>query len=600
MENVSDSRTKLNYRNISFQNSLKIASWFLYVTLAILFGILTWSSFRGIDITDESFYLLGYIHGIKPTSGFSYFHSIFTQFFGFLNLSIPEIRIGAIIIQLLCSALFSHSIVLFLQKLSLIQNEKWSFRFAFATIAIGSFLGSSWLPQVPSYNTFSSLILQMILTCYLYTQVVKNNIYRWVIYGILGFFLLSSFFNKFPNLVTSIACLVIYNLLVPNQRTWANKLIPNLKGFLSALLGGVLFTLLMFGSNAYDEVSSYVQSIVSIRGMGSSGNYLNVYWRDFLNLLTRTSPYLIIVISYGASFLLPKRFSNHKLARELQKSIPLILLVVFALINESYIGGSEKKYFLFDIYFLSIFLFGSFLLTNAGLAKYEKYKIVMFVLLILSFLSGGLGTGNALTIQFMSYGVFIFAAFTAVSLALKDKVQVVFICFVMCIASAQIVTAITLQPYREAHGAEAQDIKVNLARFGDLKVDSAKNNLIHQLAEIRNMDADYMFTYSTQLGLILFSEKKPYAFGWCEEDPVFCAKLIEKEKQIPPECIVFIIPDKVEMDLLMQLALAAKGIYFPNEYTLLKQIGYIDCQFGGYRVINIFVHNSVTSENIAS
>lgn len=146
----------------------------------------------------------------------------------------------------------------------------------------------------------------------------------------------------------------------------------------------------------------------------------------------------------------------------LQKSAPLVLLAVFALMNESYLGRSEKKYFLFDIYFLSIFLFGSFLLTNAGPTKHKKYMILMFVLLILSFLSGSLGTGNALTVQFMSYGAFIFAALTVVSFALKNKMQVVVICFVMCIASAQIVTAITLQPYKEAHGAGAQDIKVNL------------------------------------------------------------------------------------------------------------------------------------------
>ena len=575
---------------------MKIASWFLYVTLAILIGTLTWSSFRGIDITDESFYLLGYIHGIKPTSGFSYFHIIFTQFFGFLNLSIPEIRIGAIVLQLLCSGLFSHSIVLFLRRGNLIKNEKWHFHFAFATIAIGAFLAYSWLPQVPSYNTFSSLILQMIVTCYLYAQVVKSNTYRCVLYGILGFLLLVSFFNKFPNLVTSIACIVIYSLLMPTQRTWSKKLIPNLQGLSAALLGGALFALFMFGGKAYQEVSSYAQSIISPRGMGSSGNYIDIYLLDFLNLMIRTSPYLIIIILFGVFFILPKRFRNYKLANIFQKYIPLILLALFALINESYIGGSEKKYFLFDIYFLGIFLFGSFLITNAGPNKHEKYKIVMFALLILSFLFGSLGTGNALTVQFMSYGAFIFAAFTVVSFSLKDKVQVVVICLLLCIASAQIVTAITLQPYKEAHGAGAQNIKVNLSRFGDLKVDSAKNNLIHQLAEIRNMDADYMFTYSAQSGLILFSEKKPYAFGWCEEDPVICTKLIEKEQQVSPERIIFIIPDKLEMDSSMQLALATNGIEFPMEYMLLKQIGYIDCQFGGYRVVNVFVHNSVTGD----
>lgn len=592
---MNSSKVKLNYGNISFPDLLKVTSWFLYGAVTVLIGALIWSSFRGIDITDESYYLLGYIHGIKPTSGFSYFHIIFTQFFDFLNLSIPEIRIGAIVLQLLCSALFSHSILLFLQKLRLIQNEKWSFHFAFTIIAIGSFLGYSWLPQAPSYNTFSSLILQMIVACYLYAQVLKINAYRWVLYALLGFFLMASFFNKFPNLVTSVGCLLIFSLLMNTVQSWIKKLLPDPLGLLSVLLGGILFTFLMFGSNAYHEVGSYIQSIISPRGMGSSGNYLVIYWQDFLNLLTRTSPYLIIIISYEASFFLSKRFRDLKLVARLQKSAPLVLLAVFALMNESYLGGSEKKYFLFDIYFLSIFLFGSFLLTNAGPTKYEKYKILMFVLLILSFLSGSLGTGNALTVQFMSYGAFIFAALTVVSFALKNKMQVVVICFVMCIASAQIVTAITLQPYKEAHGAGAQDIKVNLSRFGDLKVDSVKNNLIAQLSEIRNMDADYMFAYSTQLGLILFSEKKPYAFGWCEEDPVFCAKLIEKEKQMPPERIVFIIPDKVEMDSLMQLALGAKGIYFPNEYTLLKQIGYIDCQFGGNRVVNVFAHNSVTA-----
>ena len=60
-------------------NSNIIISYILGASLFLLVFLLIWISNKGFDLTDESYYFIGYYNKIDPNLSVSFFHRIYYQ-----------------------------------------------------------------------------------------------------------------------------------------------------------------------------------------------------------------------------------------------------------------------------------------------------------------------------------------------------------------------------------------------------------------------------------------------------------------------------------------------------------------------------------------
>lgn len=133
--------------------------------------------------------------------------------------------------------------------------------------------------------------------------------------------------------------------------------------------------------------------------------------------------------------------------------------------------------------------------------------------------------------------------------------------------------------------------------FRGLKLDSALYiyQLNNQLADVRALQPRQIFVFSQQFGVALFSEKIPYGFGWFDEyDPVPCVELIERAPDTNPADLIFAIPADMVIHVSILKALEKRGINFPQQYDLVKQIDFEDCQNLRTRGLNIYVYKSLS------
>ena len=163
-----------------YEKAIKYACYTAIVSVGFVIVVLLWASFRGLDGTDESYYLLGYINGIEPANDITLFYRIYNILFGVFNFSIAESRILRIVLSIAASILLANSFLKFIsiqyQREILVAGKYMTI----AIVSISSLLGYVWLPQTPSYNTFSCVFLQLILALYLFGESTRNTYYKYL------------------------------------------------------------------------------------------------------------------------------------------------------------------------------------------------------------------------------------------------------------------------------------------------------------------------------------------------------------------------------------------------------------------------------------
>jgi len=580
-------------------NFLKISTVFLYLILLFVIAVLIWVSFRGLDITDESYYLVGYLQNIEHAYGLTYFHKIYNTFFGFLKLGIVEIRLLRIGLSIITSMMFAHSLSKYLRKSGVLTKNEWDVHFIFVCVSIGSFLGYTWLPQTLSYNIMSYLFSQGVVMCYLYGESISSKSYKNIFKVLVGVFLGASFYNKFPNLVTSLAMLLPFSFLSRADLNVKKRIYSIGSDLLMYSIGILAISMALFKNNVFASFADYLSLISPDTNQTGSTDYFEIYSKDFNELFTRMIPYLWITCIYGILSFFTVYNTKTVILKKFMEIFPILFVLVFIYVNQSYMGGISRKNLHFDFYLISTLLFLIIVFTHKSELGHNFYKLFLICIFLFSFLSGGLGTNNGLTGQFMIYMAFLIAALLVVAMSLRKSYLYILASIIVCVSASQIVTGMIFDPYREVHGIKAQKFEANnLKGFNHLMLDSATYDLKKKLNTVRKLSAQHVFVYSHQTGIALLTEKTPYGFGWYSPwNPHFCSKLIENAEQVKEEDIIFIIPDKLKMHPDVQNSLSKRGVNFPENYSILQQIKFEDCQNGNNILLNIFVHNTIKYNN---
>lgn len=181
-------------------------------------GFLAWSSSRGLDITDEGFYLLSarYPADVLMTTSSA---AMLTAPYRLLRWNIAAFRIAGLAGTLLAGALLFAGLHAIRARLATRPRVRgWPETVAEASaIIIATLLGHSWLLTTPSYNSVTAWGLHagagavlMALACHERTPRAAD---RWMAFAGAGLGFV--FFAKFPAAVSAAALFTIVILLWP-------------------------------------------------------------------------------------------------------------------------------------------------------------------------------------------------------------------------------------------------------------------------------------------------------------------------------------------------------------------------------------------------
>jgi hypothetical protein len=120
-------------------------------------SIIGWSIPRGLDIADESFYMLNYRYPNEYAASFSNFHLLVTRGFGLVDCSLPTYRWLGLLVNILGTVVFGLSFAHWQRTTSPNSSKPTVITICF--VVLGGLLIYSIFPRALSYNSINSVLL---------------------------------------------------------------------------------------------------------------------------------------------------------------------------------------------------------------------------------------------------------------------------------------------------------------------------------------------------------------------------------------------------------------------------------------------------------
>lgn len=190
----------------------RMASLFLALIASVMLLCVIYGMNRGIDITDESFYLLGYTSPQETTTGPYSFRILLGKMAAPFHPDVLFFRILRLICITLTALIASLGVYVWTRRPSqYAPSSRFPLRFIdiFFFLLIGEFLLYIWLPQTPGYNDLNNYLL--ISTSSLFLLRVKSATrgralaFSFVIGLVIGMI----FFVKFSTSIMFMAAVIV-------------------------------------------------------------------------------------------------------------------------------------------------------------------------------------------------------------------------------------------------------------------------------------------------------------------------------------------------------------------------------------------------------
>lgn len=135
---------------------------FLLLLTVVSLAVFGWAANKGLDVSDESFYLLNYRYADTYHASFSSFHLIINTMLGGHEFSITGYRIIYLFIMALQTAIFTYGFGKWLEsevggRMQRITAGMYGIIFCYFLLA--TFAIFSWAPRTLSYNGINSLVI---------------------------------------------------------------------------------------------------------------------------------------------------------------------------------------------------------------------------------------------------------------------------------------------------------------------------------------------------------------------------------------------------------------------------------------------------------
>ena len=572
-------------------NNIKITSVFalllmLLNCLAVL--VISWSCYRGLDLSDESYYYMGYLYfNNNPNLSPASFHLIYGRLFSFLDFTLTEVRFLRLVLTVAASAPLYFG----LEKIIAQKNKAEKF-VLFNIILSGMLLSYSWGPLALSYNTMSCVLIASISGFWVLAAVSNNQYYKAIYSVLLGFLFTLLFFAKITNIL-------LLPILIATTIYWTYKRKPSEKTRLDLLLIqtiffglGILASLALISgkiSLISETLENYFQQSFALSNEQThSIEYLKKRYYDNAEMvITRLKYPLILLVAVFAvlqAYLVKNRSHEKSDLQTLFKIIGAVILIIIVVKNKYWMGGAGVHYQVLIAYiFIGVLVFLNRFLEN------ENVNFVLLLCLLSIPIAGAIGTNNGLSVQVLLYAVFLFLTLYYLVNSTKNfwyKHIVLAVLVLLC--TSQIITATVFKPYRQAKLTETREELEGVEVFNKLKVDSRVFSLREKLAFLGHIKAKYVFAYSSHRGMAMLANKKPYSLEWFHEDYIEKMCMIINKSKIEAQDIIFLIPEEMPLENAVIKCLENNGIFFKDGYTLIKSIKFYDQKKRKELTLNVY------------
>ena len=471
--------------------------------LLVITAVHIWASNKGIDISDEGFYLLGFQEKQELGLIETYFQALARFYFPFIENSV----IGWRIIRLLLSGLSAYVLVYGIIK----WLKQWFVFSTFETInaylfvIVGSFtIPYLFGPQTLSYNSLSGIFVVFAVGLFFITLTAKSLKLAYTIFFLIGIMLANLLISK----ITAGILLSFLFSLVTLFYFWGNFK----KIFLIhlAVIGGIasfyiLFFLFIFSFELYSN------SLLFFANEGKHQNYQNValvgYVFDAAKQILKIFIYAFVIT---ASFVFGEiLLKNNKIARFIATFFALlgtIVLVFYKFFLTAKLDSSFIILWLFVVLLYSLF----FTFQEKKPFFYFKGKkefLLITIFLFLVPLSCAFGSDTGLLRNSLFYTTLYFGWLLIFykTMNLKKTAVLLSIFVGITLSSVSYIRANVFFPYRaDALFLQTESLQ-NITGI-NLKVDKNTALFVRQLKEtlVKNgfQDNDYILMFDQMAGVV--------------------------------------------------------------------------------------------------
>lgn len=545
-------------------------SIFLGMLNLSLLCVIGWASYRGFELSDESFYYLGYQYfdntpDLAPAS----FHLIYGRFFSFLDLSLPQVRLLRLVLTLLAS------LILYFGIRKQRSGTPWWHRWMLFNMVLGGMLFSyAWGPLALSYNSMSSILIAVIIGFWLLSFGTKGwpKIACWAVLGSL-FVLL--FFIKVTNLLL-LPLIVLATLYWSyNQGMLQRRMVRTGMPYAFVFIIGIIITLIFVSGgivSIHETLDSYLQQLFGLAGADSSHSLSYLWNKYYTNAEMVVQALKFPILGLLLLYISVKAYIRTDQGKTIAwpstafRVLGILIFLVFIVQNDYWRGGTPWKYKMLIPYIFVVV----FVILNRSI-EHKKLNLVFFLGLLSVPIAGAIGTNNGLSAQVLFYAVFVFLTiYEALKSSSENWFKHIVIAAVILLVTTQVVSGIVLQPYRVAPLTENTIELKGVHALNNLRVDSSIFELSENLKPLRSRNEEYIFAYSGMIGINVLVNKKPYSLEWFNEgdDEKICA-LIEKS-EINPGNILFLIPEEIPLTTSIISCFANNNIHFETDYSKIK------------------------------
>mgnify|MGYP000143096412 CR=1 FL=1 len=479
----------MSFLRLSNFHILFVFGIFLYVL-----GILIFNADRGLDVTDESFYILNAMYPFDVFSVITHENYYTGLLFYLSGYNLAIFRVFGIIVLLLSSLWFALELYKYIvEKYELNYNNNNKLYFILI-ISLSSLVYYSYWLLTPSYN-WLSLVAMLLTVASMFRAInsnikIKNRLFA-LEYIYLGFSLSLLFMSKPTSLLglfPGFLFFIFFNY----------KKIDLIKSFISVSI--VFFTLILFHIIFLDGgFSSYIYRFnesmdrISLIGGGHGiKNSLIAFYQDAKNIFKAINRYKLATIVFVLFFIIIFLKNKNKLLSLFIYLFIFLFGILLYKLNVIPFSVNEKIYL--QILIFSFFVILIYFFIEDSMKERLKIFFNSFLLfLFLSYLSLAVsfGTGNNIWFHsgiayffpvaaLMSF-VFIFDKYHSMIKNMKIVVGI--------LISLSVITVINnayKNPYRLNTSVKEQTEKVDL--LGGIKVDEQQKIYIDSILNSKRIN----------------------------------------------------------------------------------------------------------------
>lgn len=487
---------------------------FIYVVLLGEFFI------RGLDITDESFYLINYEHWSELAGVVSFFGAYLSLPYYLLGESIWAIRFFGLFMLMAAAYFFSLG---FFKKLFANELDENYIKIGATTVACAAvtFYSVFGTLYTPGYNLLN-LVLILFSTGLLLqlAQKTEPNIANYFLYGLsMG----AIFFTKFPSFFTTLAAHILLVILICSHERW---------WFIAKILVAVLAGMLV----NYGYLALQARDILKMFSVGLENGALlsprdilkeihNLLILDIPNIVQGTMPSLLPIILRVIVIVTLALFLTRQIKEWCSWSVFLVIAIAFGplgFLSSRYLLNSSVWTAILLLW--SICLFVSWRNKNYSVTAFIKTSLLSAIVSLLP-IAHSFGTGNEVQLAVGMGTVFPIAVCIGLLIFLRSGNFIGRLSFFVSLAIISLAPLLLIamqwnQPdrtYRLLTGLDSQNINVRIGKAVvavDDKTASAFRELKTILHENGYTEGTPMLDMTDSPGLVLVANGRPLGSAW--------------------------------------------------------------------------------------